>query len=57
MKILSETREARSQAKLHAVILIMGDLNAKVRRGREGDLVGNFRLESKTREETCGCRK
>ena len=39
-----KVEEARSQAKPHEMKIIMGDLNAKVGRGREGDIVGNFGL-------------
>ena len=35
---------AKQQCKNHEMIMIMGDLNAKVGRGREGDTVGPFGL-------------
>ena len=36
--------KVREQAKSHEITIVMGDLNAKIGQGREGDLVGNFGL-------------
>ena len=39
-----ELDKARQQCKPHEVTVIMGDLNAKVGNGREGEIVGDFGL-------------
>lgn len=38
---------AKQQCKAHEIIMIMGDLNAKVGRGRVGDTVGPFGLDDR----------
>ena len=45
--LYQKLKEARSQAKPHDMTTIMGDLNAKIGRGRGGDIVGNFGLEER----------
>ena len=40
----NDVQRAMQRCKMHDVVFVMGDMNTKVRRGREGNILGKYGL-------------